>query len=71
MIPDYIKSKGWVKFGRCGCSPPMDKYSSDEFKGFEIRVGMKGNTMVIRKNGVEQARAGIVNYEEVYTTYFS
>ena len=67
-MKDYINSFGWVKYGRCGCKPPMDKYSNAAYPGWEVRVDDKQQLMQIRRNGSVVAQAGTINYTQVYET---
>jgi hypothetical protein len=62
----FLEARGWKKYGRCGCKPPMDKYSHPAWGKYEIRITDAENTMHIRLRGSVIARAGQLNYKEVY-----
>lgn len=63
---EYLKNLGWSKFGRCGCKPPMDKFSHPAWGKYEIRITLDDKTMHIRLNGSVIGRAGMLNFKEVY-----
>ena len=70
MINEYIEARGWTKFGRCSCKPPLDKFSNPTYPSHEIRVSLDGKTMQVRLGGSVVNRAGMLNFQEIFDGLF-